>query len=367
MKFSRRLFHPLEPSTQHKGDDNLNIGAYDEGNRWQRNRYAFFAKFNLENGITDFTSAQKGKTKYLHIVDPTKNPPEYNLLNNTKILNEVNTRFKSKAGSKYRVLSNTVASQPCCFNIFSPLRFEENRKLRSKLFSILLNEDIEVEDLIIEYTPSTNESIGDQSKYGGTDADVGIFYRTATGKRGVVLIEFKYIEAAFSKCTSYREKKENRPECDTNSLEPERFLGKQIQKPDNPQCGYLRYDNWKLIYSSDAFNQSVIYKSKSCPFRFSLNQLWRNMLLAEQIKNSRNLDEFHFWVVAPKNNKYLWVDKDGDVEENFRNVLSEIGNQRFRKLDLELDIFNNLSLLSATPVNDEWLSDFQAKYLTELY
>jgi len=344
----------------------MKVSTYKSGNIWQRNRYAFFARFNQKNGVSDFTSTQEGKTPYLHIVDPAKNPKEYNLLNNPRILKVVEDRFKSKAGSKRRVLSNTVASQPCCFNIFAPLRFPENSQLCSKLFNSLLEEDVEITELRIEYTPSRAESIGDQSQYGGTDADVGVFYTTSSELKGVILIEFKYIEAEFSKCTSYRKKKDIRNECNSNTIDPERLTGDCGTKRKNPKCGYLRYDNWKLTCSSNAFSHSIIAEANSCPFRSSQNQLWRNMLLAEQIKNSRNLDYFHFWVVAPSNNKELWRDKDGEVEKNFRGILTPMGNQRFRKLDLEIDIVSNLEKLASTTEQQDWLSSFRVKYLVEI-
>lgn len=344
----------------------MKVSTYEVGNAWQKNRYAFFARFNKNNKVAHFTSAQEGTTRYLHLVDSEKNPREYNLLNDKRILREVDERFRSKAGSLRRVLSNTVASQPCCFNIFSPLRFPENRALSAKFFSTLLEVEVSIDELIIEYTPTKGESIGDQSKYGGTDADVGVFYTNSLGRKGVILIEFKYIEAEFSTCTSYRKKKDIRPQCDLNKLEPERLDGDCISKSPNPLCGYLRYENWKLTCASEALSSSSLKVSESCPFRHSQNQLWRNMLLAEQINRSRNLDEFHFWVIAPEGNEALWKDKDGCVEENFRRILTPLGSKAFRRLYLDKDVVSNLEKQADTSEQSEWLSKFRNKYLIEI-
>ena len=78
-----------------------------------------------------------------------------------------------------------------------------------------LEKTVDIEDIIIEFTPSQDESIGDQSKFGGTDADIAIFYNDSESKKGVILIEFKYIENEFSICTSYKNKKYIRKVCDS--------------------------------------------------------------------------------------------------------------------------------------------------------
>jgi hypothetical protein len=128
------------------------------------------------------------------------------------IADAVAARFDShKAGDRARAETNTVASQPCCFNLFVPLA--QDLLLASAVFSALVGAPVVLDHIEIEFTPNRlvellgyelgdrDESLGDQNGSGGTDADVAVFYR-AGAERGVLLIEFKYIEAEFSTCGS---------------------------------------------------------------------------------------------------------------------------------------------------------------------
>lgn len=339
-----------------------NIDTYQEGNRWQNNRYLFMAEFNKANGITSFGRANKNGNCYYHIIDSENVDSKYNLLGEETILAEVENRFKTKAGDKNRVLTNTVASQPCCFNLFAPLKFEENAGLANALFSNLLAKAVTVDNIAIEFTPNETESIGDQSKRGGTDADVAVFYTDNVSRSGVILIEFKYIESEFSRCTSYKNKMNIRNTCDSSSFHNDKFLRGIANK--NPECGYLKYDNWELTNSNSAFSIERIKQSNSCPFKYSLNQLWRNMLLAENVAITRNLAEFHFWVLCPEQNTFLWTNHKQDIENEFRNILTPKGNSAFRQLHIERDFVKTLESIQNNQWTNNWLKNFREKYLT---
>lgn len=338
--------------------------TYQKGNIWQNNRYSFMAQYNKTNGITSFGNAKKNGNYYHHIIDSEKNDPTYNLLGEQKILDEVEKRFKTKAGDKKRVLTNTVASQPCCFNLFAPLKFKENSDLTNKLFSNLLGKTVTVENIIIEFTPDKIESIGDQSKFGGTDADIAVFYSDSENRDGIILIEFKYIENEFSTCTSYRNKSQIRDVCDSQNFHNDKFGENITNGNQKPDCGYLKYDNWKLTEESAIFSLKKIKKSNCCPFKFSLNQLWRNMLLAEKIAKKRTLSEFHFWVLYPKQNTFLWKNHKQDIENNFRNIMTSKGNLAFRLLDIERDFIETLETENTNKWTENWVKNFRKKYLS---
>lgn len=341
------------------------VTVYKTGNKWQRNRYSYMAAFNLANGISSFGESEFGN-RYHHLVDPDAAGPEYNLLGDNRILAEVENRFRTKAGDKHRVLSNTVASQPCCFNLFAPLKFPENARLSNRLFSHLLRKPVEVEQVIIEFTPLTEESLGDQSAKGGTDSDVAVFYSYDQGEQGVLLIECKYIENEFSTCTSYQKKPSIRAICDCNSFHADKFDGVAVSPNSRPDCGYRKYKNWNLTKGSAAFSEEAITSLNHCPFRFSLNQLWRNMLLAENVARVRNLSEFHFGVLYPVQNTFLWKNNGEDVEHAFRNILTPLGNRAFMVLELEKDVVSYLIAESNTHSSKEWLKKFWIKYLTNV-
>lgn len=357
------------------------ITLYKEGkNNWRENRYAFMSKLNIDTGIKDFGKAKQNGNPYYHILSGKEEQFKlHNLLYEKEIYDEVETRFKTKAGDIKRVLTNTVASQPCCFNLFTPLK---NRlPFASKLFSLLLNKEVTLNEIVIEFTPEKSEdydeTIGDQLKFGGTDADLAIFYSYEQTKKGVILLEFKYIESEFSICSSYKEKngktkygitkKNIRPDCDSEDYYQKQIIQNLISNAKQFDCGYLKYLNWQLTEESTAFDFYKVKNHKGCPFKFSLNQLWRNMLLAEKVANARRLDEFGFWVVYSEANYYLWGNKELKAKVDFENILSEVGRKAFRILDIEKDIVANLELL----VEDdkwsmEWIKKFRNRYLTNL-
>jgi hypothetical protein len=340
--------------------------TYQLGNQWQRNRYAFMSKFNLNAGIREFGHAKKSETNYFHLL--TENNELQNFLNEERIRKAVKKRFEKKAGDLPRVLTNTVASQPCCFNLFIPL--QENLKLSSLLFSELLEKEVIVDEIIIEFTPETegehgDESLGDQENNRGTDADVAVFYNYGNSK-GVILIEFKYIESEFSQCGSYKgkSKKDLRKVCDNNGFYETLILPNLGSESGRYKCGYLKYNNWELTKESKVFNNSAVVKNQGCPFKFSGQQIWRNLLLTENVAKSRKLDEFHFWVLSPVENSFLWKENGKDVEQAMRNVLTTFGNSIFRRMELDRDFFQFIKPL----INDEWMKcwsiKFEERYLT---
>ncbi len=340
---------------------------YKEGKNWWRdNRYHFMSKMNLESGITEFGSANSKGSPYYHILSPADQKNKlHNFIGEQEIYNHVIERFKTKAGDLKRVLTNTVASQPCCFNLFTPLR---NRlPLASKLFSHLLQKEITVSELIIEFTPGqyngSDETIGDQSAQGGTDSDVAVFYTTADSKKGVLLIEFKYIEYEFSVCSSYKNKNIS-DICDTPDFYKKLIAPNINSSAKQFDCGYLKYQNWRLLEDSAAFNADKIKTANRCPFRFSLNQLWRNMLLAEKVAKARHLDEFGFWVINPKENSFALQNSGENVKDEFLNILSDKGKSLFKVLELDNDVVKPLEQLSTEEWTDEWLRKFRQRYLT---
>jgi len=338
---------------------------YQSGNFFQKKKYKYLSEYNFGRGINIFGKSkdQKGKQGeyYAHLLD-IKDKAQ-NFLT-PDILIEVEKRFQSKAGDLPRVLTNTAASQACCFNLFVPLK--NNLELANKLFSSLMGKLISIDEIIIEFTPNKSESIGDQGKFQGTDADVGIFYKYDTNKKGVLLLEFKYIEAEFSYCSSYKSKskrKHIKELCDSQEYYAKLITPNIKSNNKSPLCGYLKYDNWQLTESSTAFNPEAIKQNNCCPFRFSLQQLWRNMLLAENVCRARGLDEFNFWVISPYENEHLWNNANENVEDNFRSILSDIGNNSFKRIALENDIIRFIEKHELTKELLEWLNNFKKRYI----
>lgn len=337
--------------------------VYAKGNLWQKKVYKHMSDF-LQSipEVNTFGKSQKGN-QYKHLLIAEQS--HLNFITKD-IYSSTIERFKRhKAGDLNRILTNTAASQPYCFNLF--LYLNQHRPLIDRLFSDLLNKTIKVQHVEPEFTPNlcdnivgfartSDESIGDQDLQRGigTDADVAVFYTYDINKKGVLFIEFKFIEAEFSVCTSYAYRKKIRDIC-TSSLFYSDFI-----ESKNPLCGYNKYFNWNLTSNSKVFDYQKIEEARACPFRFGLNQLWRNMLLAERVAASRHCDEFGFWVLSPQMNyKYLW--KKGETEKQFRAILTELGNTIFRNVTLET-ILDNLKMLVDSEAEKNWLMRINEKY-----
>ena len=154
-------------------------------------------------------------------------------------------------------------------------------------------------DSVVGFERIGDESIGDQSANHGTDSDIAVFYTYDGGKKGLLLTEFKFIKAEFSTCSSYRSKEKIKQVCNSPSFYPDLIEQKQ-NKNGHYLCGYNKYLNWDLTKKSKVLDIQKMKTSTACPFRFGLNQLWRNMLLAEKVSAARNCDEFSFWVFSPR-------------------------------------------------------------------
>jgi hypothetical protein len=345
---------------------NIKPKVYEKGNPWQNKVYQHMASYLETKGVVSFGQSANGNT-FRHLL--TEEQSEHNFI--TKEIHSATlNRFKDhKAGDLKRILTNTAASQPYCFNLI--IYLQQHQILANKLFSVLLNKQVSVIHLEPEFTPNTcdkiegfergmDESIGDQIGNKGTDADIAVFYKYENNKKGIILIEFKFIEAEFSTCSSYRNKSQIRQICDSLDYFEQLVEQKKVDSLKNYLCGYIKYLNWQLTKESKVLTIQKINSSSACPYRFGLNQLWRNMILAERVASARKCDEFGFWVFTPtENDKYLW--KYGETENQFRNILTEKGNECFKKVYLE-SIFDVLHVIVSKEQDKHWLKKMEEKY-----
>lgn len=345
---------------------------YEVGNPWEKQVYSHLADYLLKKGVTKFGETTNGN-QYKHWL--TESDANMNFIT-TEIHDATLARFnKHKAGDLKRILTNTAASQTYCFNLI--IHLQQNPLLADKLFSDLLGKQVKVLHLEPEFTPNEcnsvtgfdrklDESIGDQNhKLGiGTDSDIAVFYNYDNAKKGVLLIEFKFIEPEFSVCSSFAKKPDIRSTCNSGNYFAEYIVAKGSDKANNFFCGYKKYYNWQLTEKSKVVDGSKIRLMAGCPFRYGLNQLWRNMLLAEQVALARQCDEFGFWVFSStENDKYLW--KNGATENQFREILTEQGNKGFKKIHLETILDMLKDIVVAEP-DRHWLSGMEAKYRISL-
>lgn len=242
--------------------------VYQPGNAWQNRVYRHMSEYLKEKGVRNF-GRSKSITRdgqliegsyYAHLLQQDEG--YLNFISESIFHKTLNRFDEHKAGDKERILSNTASSQAYCFNLF--LFLDENRELADELFSALLDKKVTIQHIIPEFTPGKNENlfgfeldkefvdetIGDQGANQGTDADVAIFYTDSNNQKGLILIEFKFIEAEFSVCTSYRTNKRNRPVCDSALFYAQLADEQSGQAGNGIRCGYKKYKNWPLTQAS---------------------------------------------------------------------------------------------------------------------
>jgi len=336
---------------------------YTTGNAWQKRVYHHMASYLERKGVKKFGTSKRGNS-FKHLL--TKDDEHLNFIT-PEIYHATKQRFEDhKAGDLNRVLTNTAASQAYCFNLI--IFLQQNPGLANQLFSDLLGKQVSITELIPEFTPNADrkknsqetfgdESIGDQRDNQGTDADIAVFYSFEEQKTGVLLIEFKFIEAEFSVCSSYPKKENLKDICDSSSWYTELIA---TVDHGNPRCGYKKYFNWPLTAKSKLIDGEKVKQMRACPFRAGLNQLWRNILLAERVAKARKLSEFGFWVFTPRpNDLFLW--KNGETEIQLREILTPLGNSQFKKIHLE-SIFDILHSFVITEPELAWLREMEEKY-----
>jgi hypothetical protein len=211
---------------------------YEKGNLWQKKVYRL-AEFPEGRGITSLGEFINGNS-YKNLL--TEEQSEYNFIT-TKIHKAVLDRFDHhKAGDKKRIFASSAASQPYCFNLV--IYPEQHLYLAYQLFSNLLDKPVKVQHIEPEFTLNhckaegfksviENESIDDPAN------DIDKFYTNEKDKKGILLIEFKFNEAEFSNCSTFK---------NSNKI---REVSKSV---------YYR----KLIESDGKRNLHYVYKESGC-------------------------------------------------------------------------------------------------------
>lgn len=235
---------------------------------------------------------------------------------------------KDKGVGWERSTDNLLASQAMCFNIFAPLAAARQEHLdATKILQTCWPGIKDITEIRLEYTPRNNP-LGDQSAKAGVDADVRIDFRHQDGRRGILLIETKFVEPDFSHC-GYR--KPGRPHpCPEGTIVDVR----------GSNCSYSTrkpkpYRYWEQSIRLGVVNMERI-GSGPCPFGGGLWQPWLNYTLAKALADEESAVNpadpvTHAWyaVVAPRANEALHQHVRPDV-------ISALGNLVHCPQDLSL-------------------------------
>ena len=195
-----------------------------------------------------------------------------------------------KGVERGRTFQNMLASQALCFNLFAPLAASpEGLDLASALLAPWVPTLARVCRIDIEYTPLW-EIFQDQRGKAGVDCDVLIGFEQQNGQPGVLVVETKFVEPAFS-CCGHR-KPDARDPCSNDVILGADFSG----------CRYVsrnRFLYWQRCVETRALRLPLAVGSR-CPFGGPLWQIWVNHTLAHALAARFQATHAVYAVCAPR-------------------------------------------------------------------
>jgi hypothetical protein len=288
-----------------------------------------------------------------HFLDDENRDTGQNFLD-PRALEAAEARMEDGKGVAYRrTFGNMLSSQAMCFNLFAPLASDEDgRAIAAAALSAYLPDLESVEAIEIEYTPSA-KVFNDQRGAAGVDCDVLLTYRTSGGGKGVLVIETKYSETGFSRCSHC--KPDRKVTCPRDVEIGDDFAGCMYSSKN----GFLY---WQRAREYGTLDPSRI-PAQGCPFRGSSWQLWVNHTLAHAIGAEAGAEQVRFAVCAPAGNSALL--RHGARMEAFQQLLASPDSALFIPLEELVE-----RIREAAPAHgDEWLAwadALDARYVLEI-
>ncbi|MGA2408508.1 MAG: hypothetical protein ABSF81_17420 [Bacteroidales bacterium] len=241
---------------------------------------------------------QNGKS-YDHIL-PKSNEQEnfFNPIRN-ELFNPNNGYLKGNNIKPHTGIHNLLSSWTLCANMYWPFNNDEGKILLSKWLSKQIQLDIsEIVKLELEYEDpipdlKTGLLLGENNQgmrgSGQTSPDLAVLFKTAQGKKGILLIESKFTEHSFYVCSGYQKKTltNNIPNPDkTRCLSTTSILSSDFEDCHLNTWGRKYWNLLRLDLNKDAFKAL-----SRCPMSTSCYQIFRQQALAKGY-------EKHYDVVA---------------------------------------------------------------------
>jgi hypothetical protein len=323
---------------------------------FKQKMYTHLLKWKSENAPEE-TGSYAGKSNDLFF--PKRNDFKYTHIylpiQERLLRHQVDFPFKS-----HRYVAHIASSQAACFNLFLPIFIK-----RDAVTTVLSAIKKDFKELAIEHLDSgfrfefweegkgNKGLLGDHTMAAGTDSDVAIAYRDHENRLCLWLIEHKLTENEFTECGGAKSKgrKPKYHNCDSVS---------DIYNNHN-FCYYhssCHYEYWNLtLKHEDFFKKERLEFADTCPFKYGLNQLWRNQLLGLAIEDAYpelTYEKVFFSVVHHPQNHYL----DKSISE-----YQELTNHSDRFFTFKS---NKLIEAAKNVKNDEisnWVSWYEKLYL----
>lgn len=255
------------------------------------------------------------------------------------------------------------SSQAACFNLFVPLSLD--KKLSNEAFTGLIPEFKELLDIKFEYSDPKdylNERKGrnDNKRNIGTDSDIAIFYLNIEDEKCLCLLEHKLSEKEFTNCNAVKSKNNhNKDKCNDFS---------QIWS-NAENCYYQsgkKYNYWGLTADKNSFfDVNLLSKHLGiCPFKGSLQQLWRNMLMVQAIENDpeNEIKKTYFGVIYHAENEKLFKLRNFTGFDKTDNAFSSTLKRKEKFFTITIqDLIQNIKKVSnPLPL---WLNEYEEKYI----
>lgn len=191
-----------------------------------------------------------------------------------------------------------------------------------------------------------------------TSTDVAIEWLNLAGRKNLLLLEFKFTESEFGRCSK-------RPGTNLNLCSS---AGDVMRQPEK-WCyrATIGRSYWKYILAADSpFVLDRLAAGKVCPFRYDFYQLMRNQLLAHCVQQDRwnGYDRVEFGILYPARNEALMTMRHAYAGESntlaaWRGLLRNPAS--FQPLTIEN--FLGHSNLDAGHCLASWRSFIKEKYL----
>lgn len=259
-------------------------------------------------------------------------------------------RASQGKGVADRTFANMLSSQAMCFNVFAPLAAETS--LATAVLRRFVPGLRSVRSLQFEYTPP-RDVFADQNGHGGVDCDLVVEADWASGDRGVVVVETKFVEPEFSSCGFRGSGRAAKGLAVCPRTVPVRTEPTACLYTSRKRFGY-----WARSLELATLDAERL-PDAGCPFGGPLWQLWVNHTLAHAIAQRRGARYARFGVCAPPRNEALL--RGGEILEQFRRLLAEPTTLVFLSLDDVLEQIAGLAQLE--PRLAAWSEGLRARYL----
>ena len=193
---------------------------------------------------------------------------------------------------------NLLSSQVMCVNIFFPLK--QHRGILEVWLSHYFSELERVTKLDFEYVGPKNyfNELGGRGQ-NRTSSDLAITWQDKEDRKNMLLLEFKFTEPDFGKCSKQ------------GNTNPKRCLSsKDIVSSHKTQCyrSEVGHPYWDMVLSSNnPFKKESLTVESYCPFHYDFYQLMRNQLLAHCIQSDpeEDFNKVEFGVIYHAENEAL--------------------------------------------------------------